>query len=404
MRRRRWLRPLLLLTLLIGAFIALRAALTTRAARTDFRIATVERGPIAQMVTAAGLVVPAFEQQLNAPVSTEIRRVLLPTGTQVNTGDLILELDQEYVQLDLDARRNHLELRRNNIQLLRLEYDKDLRELDYNDGIKALELASAESAVADAQRLAKIGGVPQEAVDEARLRLGIIQLEKKKLENELAYRRASLAGRKRNLELEVEVQEKEVRELSRKLKETQLRAPQPGVITWINESIGEKVAEGAPLVRLANLQHFRIEASCSDRYAGQVKVGLPIVAHVNNDRLPGTITTILPSVENNTLAFIVELDQSDHPRLRPNMRVDVDIITDRRADVLRVPNGPAFNGAQRQSLFVLQGGEARRVEVGIGLTNADYVEITDAAVAPGDRVIISDMRSYEHLDRIVLKP
>lgn len=403
-RRRRWLRPLLVFTLLLAAFFALRAALTVRATLADFRIATVERGPMEQTITAAGLVVPAFEQQLNAPVSTEIERVLMVSGTRVNAGDLILELDGEYVQLELESRRDQLELRRNNIDLLRLEYDRDLRELAFNDSIKALELAGAEAALADAARLARIGGATQESVEEAQLRLGIIRLEKQKLANELTYRRASLGGRRRNLELEMQVQEKEVRELARKRQETQVRAPQAGVVTWVNESIGEKVAEGAPLVRLANLQHFRIEATCSDRYASQVKVGLPVVARINEQRLAGMITAILPTVENNTLSFHVSLEQPDHPGLRPNMRVDIDIIAEQRDDVLRVANGPAFNGAQRQHLFVLRGTEARRLEVGIGLVNSDFVEISSPEITPGDRVVISNMRDYDHLDRIVLQP
>ena len=405
-RKNRWKlfsRLLLVLGFFGGALLLLRYLLKTRALLEDFQVVAIERGDIENTITASGLVVPAFEQQINAPVNTEIKSVLLRSGTQVEPGDRILELDEEFVRLEYESINDELELKKNNITKLRLEFEKNLRELDYENQIKALQLSSLEAKLKDARRLKEIGGATQEEVQQAELNLEIANLEKKKLENDLNFRKQTINSDRRNLELEVMIQEKKLAELRRKLKETSVMAPRPGVITWINEDIGKKVNEGDPIVRMADLESFRVEASCSDRYASLVKIGMPVKVRINRTNLAGTIVSILPAVENNTLEFVVALDEAGHRDLRPSMRVEVFIISDRKERVLRVRNGPAFTGAAQQPLFVIRGQEAVKHSVRIGLTNMDFVELEGGVLKEGDRIIISDMEDYDHLESIQLK-
>ena len=154
---------------------------------------------------------------------------------------------------------------------------------------------------------------------------------------------------------------------------------------------------------MADLGRFRIEASCSDRYAQYVKVGQSVRVRINRKDLRGIVTTILPAVENNTISFNVELTQPDSPLLRPNMRVEVFLISNKREQALRLRNGPVFTGAANQNLFVVRGQEAVRVTTQVGLTGIDFVELLDTDLQEGDQVIISDMRDYDHLDRIQLQ-
>lgn len=391
---------LILLAAAAAAYFGLRL-LRPAADGDKLRFAVVERGEVTNTINASALVLPAFEEQVNAPVATTIKEVILEAGKEVKAGDLLVRLDRDYVGLQLDGRRDQLAMKENSIGLLNLEYDRDLKELGYNAEIQQLELAAAETRLADARRLLKIGGATEEEVEAADLAVRIKRLENAKLENQLSYSRNSLAGRKRQLQLEVGVEEKEVRQLSRKLRETEVRAPRAGVVTWVNENIGQQVAEGAPLARIANLGRYKIEATCSDRYAGQLAVGLPVELRIANARLSGTVTDILPEVKDNTVKFRVDLADAGNELLRPNLRAELNVITSRQEDVLRVKNGPAFRGGKRQSLFVERGGEAVRTSVGIGQRNGDYVEIT-SGLAPGDRIIISDTEEYEQLERLQL--
>jgi len=234
------------------------------------------------------------------------------------------------------------------------------------------------------------------------LNLKIAKLEKQQLENELNFRKASLSSDNSNLELEVMMQEKSMAELGKKVKKTSVRATRAGVVTWVNENIGRTVNEGEALVRLADLRSFRIEASCSDRYSNIVKEGLPVDVRIGSNDLKGTIVSILPAVENNTISFNVQLENASNEMLRPNMRVEVFIISGRKENILRVANGPAFTGASAQGVYVVKGDQAIRKEITIGLTNMGMVEITGGDVQEGDQIIVSEMEDYDHLETIEL--
>ena len=128
----KWIfRTLLGIAVLGGAFFLLRKVLTTQVDSDTFRFANVDRGTIENTITASGVVTPSFEQQINAPIGTEIKKVFLNSGTQVGVGDQIMELDQEFIQLQYESLEDKLELKRNNITKLKLEYEKNLRELEY---------------------------------------------------------------------------------------------------------------------------------------------------------------------------------------------------------------------------------------------------------------------------------
>ncbi len=366
------------------------------------RFATVERGEVINTINATALVLPSFEEQINSPVATTIDEVLLTAGTEVEAGALLMKLDRDYVQLQLEGRRDQLSVKENSIGLLNLEYERDLQELTYNAEIKKLELAAARAQLSDARRLLEIGGATQEEVESAELAVKISELESKKLDNQLAYSRNSLAGRKRALQLEVGMEEKEVSQLSRRMRETEVRAPRAGVVTWVNENIGQQVMEGTALVRIADLGRYKVEGSCSDRYADQLAVGLPVEMRTATSRLTGRVTAILPEVTDNLVRFRVELDDPSHADLRPNLRAELYVITNRKENVLRVKNGPAFRGGVMQSVFVVNNGEANRRDIGVGMRNGDFVEITSGLNA-GERIIISDSEDLERVTAFKLE-
>ncbi|MGK0364538.1 MAG: HlyD family secretion protein [Saprospiraceae bacterium] len=400
--RKSYLRYAIYAGVVVVAILGMRQLLKTNIEKGSFLTAIVTRGDIENTITAGGSVVAAFEEQLNSPISTQIQTVYLRPGAEVKKGDKIIELDQSIIKLQYGSVNDKLELRRNNITKLKLEFDKNITDLDYDSQIQGLQISGMEAALQDAKRLEKIGGATTEDVERAQLQLEIARLEKRKLENELEYRKSVVASDRRNLELELQIDEKELSQLRQKLNKTTVSAPRAGVITWVNEAIGQQVNEGDPLVRIANLDRFRIEARCSDRYSEQLSVGMAVRVRAGNSKLTGSISAISPAVENNTVEFIIELDEPDAEVLKPSMRVEVYIITDKKEDVLLVKNGAAFRGAEEQYIFQVQGESAIRKSIRVGLSNRDFVEIKSKDFKEGDRLIISDTKDLEHVEKVGL--
>jgi HlyD family secretion protein len=403
-RRNRWLLILLLAGAAVAAVGYLRYALRTSVEAGRIRSAVAVVGAVENTLNATGEVIPAFEQVLTSPIPARIQRVLLPPGTKVRPGQAILELDKSLTEIEFEKLKDQLALKRNGIDQLRLKLNKELRDAELNDEIKTLTISRLRADLDDIRRLQKVGGRTPEDVSQAEDQLRIAELEKKQLENGLAYNRQSMAASLRESTLQAQIESRNLQELDHKLKQANLVADRPGVLTWVNENIGTAVSEGEMLAKLADLGSFRVEASCADVYAEQVKVGLPVIVKVNETPLRGTISQVKPAVKNGVLQFVVQLDDPRHAALRPNLKTEVFIVTERSARAVRVPNGPAFKGKRRQSVFVLQSdGTARRREVQVGLSNFDFVEI-NSGLEPGERVILTDLSDYEHLEELTIEP
>jgi HlyD family secretion protein len=198
------------------------------------------------------------------------------------------------------------------------------------------------------------------------------------------------------------IQEGSLSEAERKIKQADVKATQRGVLTWVNENVGTQIRQGDPLARVADLSSFKVQASISDTYADQLRTGGPVTVRVNDTDLRGTISGIRPTVENGLVTFFVALQDRSHQLLRSNLRVDVFVVTAFVENVVRVKNGPFYNGSRDQPVFVIQGDKAVRRKVNIGASNFDFVELKDQ-VQPGEEVIISDMSDYKNVEELTLK-
>ena len=385
--------------LLIICLFVFRNSLKTSLEKSKIRIAIAEVGAIENTLTASGEIIPEFEQVITSPIRAEIQKVLRNAGAAVSPGDAILQLDLEEALNEREKIKDQLELKRNAITQLKMRLDKERFDLEINNEIKGLTIDNLQAALGDEKRLLRIGGATEEDIEKAELNLKIGQLEKKQMENELRYKNESMLSVLREQELQVAIQEKELREYQRKLDLAAVIAKRRGVVTWVNENIGTSIQEGEALARVADLASFRVEASISDVYADRIKPEQEIIVRINEEELRGKIQRIKPTIENDIVRFIIQLEEKNHERLRPNMKVEVYIITAAQHQSIRVRNGPTFKGKKRQLIFVLKDGIAYRREVNIGLSNFDFVEIKDQLKA-GEQVVISDMTKYEHLEEV----
>ena len=366
------------------------------------RVGTVEKGDVENTLDATGEVIPAYEQIITSPIRATIRKVLLTPGTRVEPGQAIVDLDKSLTQIEFERYEDQLALKKNSIDQLRMRLDKNLYDAEISDKIKLLNINKLKADLDDARRLAKVGGGTTEDITRAENALKIAQLEKQQLENDLAYNRKSMGASLRETELGAQIESKNLKELQHKLRMADIVADRKGVLTWVNENIGSSVNEGEMLAKVADLGSFRVEGSCSDVYAEQVKAGLPVIVKVNDSTLRGMITQVKPAVKDGVVNFTVQLDNAQSEMLRPNMKVELYLVTNRSTNTLRVANGPTFNGKRKQYVYVLDGTTARRQEVEVGLSNFDFVEIKSGLTA-GDKVVLTDMNDYEHLEEIMIK-
>lgn len=392
-RKKRVFLILLGAVVLLIAIFLLRASFAQSVKKSAITTAVVEIGDIENTLTAGGEVLPEFEEVIASPIDATIQNVLLEAGTDVKAGQSLLTLDKSTSETEYEKLKFGLASKQNDIKKLKLELDKSFYDIKSNNQIKQLKINSLEADVENVRRLYKAGGATLEDVNKAELDLKVARLEKQQLENEIRNKQQTMQVEMKEATIAAAIQQSDLQALERKLRQASIVTTRAGVITWINKDIGAVVKEGTSLARIANLSTFKVQGSISDNHLSQLHNGMSAQVRVNDTILRGTVVNTQPAIQNGVVTFSVRLDQANHPSLRPNMKVDVFLVTDSRKKVVRVANGPAFKGAAEQDIFVLSDNKALRRNVRIGMSNFDYVELKDN-VKPGEVIITSDMSDY----------
>ena len=401
-RNKKWITGFLLVGIVATAVYFFKRSLSSSIEASKIRTSVVQIGDVENTLSATGEVIPAYEQIITSPIRASIKSILILPGTKVEPGQAIVELDKSLTQIEFERYQDQLELKKNGIDQLRMKLNKNLYDAEIIDKIKLLNINKLKADLEDIRRLEKVGGGTKEDITRAENALKIAELEKQQLENDLSYNRQSMGASLRETELGAQIEGKNLKELQHKLKMADIVADRKGVLTWVNENIGSSVNEGEMLARVADLGSFRVEGSCSDVYADQVKSGLAVIIKLNEAVLRGIITQVKPAVKDGVIGFVIQLENAKNESLRPNMKVEVFVVTNKSSKTMRVANGPAFTGKQKQFVYVLQDGVAHRREIEVGLSNFDYVEIK-SGVHVGEKVIVTDMNQYEHLKEISIK-
>lgn len=390
------------LVLLIAIIFVIRYGLSSSLRQSEITTAVVNRGNIENTINASGEVLPEFEEVISSPIAASVQKVLLDAGSKIQAGQSILMLDKSAAQMEYEKLKFQLEGKQNDIRKIKLELDKSFYDIKSNNNIKQLRINSLKASVENANRLLKAGGGTREDVEQAELNLKVAQLEKQQLENEIISKQQSMRLQMKEVDLAASIQQNDLEVLDRKLKQANIQASRNGVVTWVNKNIGAAVQPGEVLARIADLSGFKVKGTISDHNIDLLRTGMVAIIRIGEAQVRGKVINIYPSVQNATVSFDIRPDDNNHKLFRPNLKADVFLVTDQHEQVLRVNNGPAFQGTPSQYIYVLKDGLASRKLVQIGLSNFDYVELKDQ-VKEGDVIITSDMKEFKNSSQITIK-
>jgi HlyD family secretion protein len=370
--------------------------------RASIRTAVVDRGPVDATLSATGTVVPQTEQVLSSPVDARLLRVVRKAGTSVRAGDPIVALDVNASVLAVESLGQDLALKANQQARSRLALENTLSELNAQFEIKKLQLESARLEHERNRQLHDEGLTSTESLRKSEVAERQAGIELQRIEASRRNAQESTKTELAGLALELAKVEKAHQEARRVLGLATPTADRDGVVTWTLTEEGAAVRKGDVVARVADLSAFRVDASVSDAYASRLSAGLPVQVRIDDRVLDGTVTDVLPTVQNGVITVRVALKDPSHAALRPNLRIEVFIVTDHRDRALRVRKGSSTSGEGIQQVFVIRADRAVRTRVRFGIASFDYVEVAEG-LAAGDEVVVSDMADYQHLSSIRIR-
>lgn len=398
-RRMRWLALAAAVAGLAGVSWGINHLVRPSLSLDELRIAEVRRGSIANTINAAGVVIPVHEEQVSIPISTRVVQVHAKAGQEVAAGDLLLELDDQAIRLAIDGLEEQIDQQTLRVKTLTLEMQQKQKQLQSEIELLELDLESARLKLQRYRQLGKTGAFSAADLQAAELAVRRSEIELRQRRESVLDTRRATASHIEGAVLQQSILKKGLVQQIDLQQQTRVRAPIAGMLSFVLADPGATVQSGQMVARVSEQHNYRVEASVSDFYARYLSAGQQVRIHYSGQQLAGEVQTLLPEIQNGTVSLLVSLAEPSHPLLRNKLRVDVNIITEQKADALIVDSGPAFNGRGRQEVFVITDGYAEKRSVVIGLADGQVVEIGEGARL-GDRLIVSDSSQYRHHPRI----
>ena len=170
-----------------------------------------------------------------------------------------------------------------------------------------------------------------------------------------------------------------------------IRAPIDGVVALRNVNVGdyvENMGSPAPMFRVVDNRLLELTANVPSARMAALAVGQPFA--FSTDALPlrafsGRVSFINPAADeaSRTVKVKAEVPNADGA-LKTGLFVKGRIVTGRRAGVVVVPRAALVSwdtAARKATVFVVEAGVARRLEVETGATSGDLVEVAKGLAA-----------------------
>jgi HlyD family secretion protein len=389
--------PLLIMAGIIAVvFIPFSA---DRSGEQIINIGVAEMGNVIESFSGEGIVEPQSEVIILSPASSIIKQILKEVGSHVDQGAPIIILDPSPIQSEIENIQDQLEVKQNSLTKNRLNARSAKVDLEYNVQVKNLRIASLKSELADQEQLLEVGGISPARIEKTRQELELAEKDLEMMKEQNSIKLQQLEADEEGLRLQIEMQEKELVAKEEALGKMIIRAPSAGIILSIRGKVGEKVDKDRLLIEMSDLTNFKIQGSVDDDYSDHIKTGIRVYVGIDNERLSGVVGTVSPVVRDRKIEFDVNLQESNHYKLRPNLNVNLDIVVEERDSVLRIPNGPAIGRGQLHDVYVLGAGRAVSTTIRTGLRTEEYVEILEG-LKVGDRVILSEISSPEEIENL----
>jgi HlyD family secretion protein len=375
-------------------------------------LAKVSRVTITEKVSASGTVQPVTEVKIAPEVSGEIIDLLIEEGDSVRRGQTLVKIRPDTWQSQLDRAEAGLSQQRANLE-------QSLAQLERS---KATFIRS-EQEFKRQEKLHSEGVISEADWQLAKQNYEIAKSDRASAEQAVEASRYIIRSTEASL--------KEARENYRK---TSVVAPMNGIVSKLIVKNGERVVgtatmAGTEMLRIADLNKMEVRVNVNENDIVRVSVGDTAIIDVDayssaSKEFKGIVTLIANTAKDKVSAdaitefevriLILATSYQDLVKagnkfpFRPGMTATVDILTDRKENVLSVPlaavttrnpdkekneeankneepeekkrvenieQKPARKDEDKVVVFVNDKGKAKMVEVKTGISDYDNIEI-----------------------------
>ena len=360
--------------------IVLAAFMTTSHGEIPVRSERARRETIINTIQTNGKIEPIQNFEAHAPGATTVKRLLVNEGDTVKKGQLLLQLDD--AEARATAARALAQMRSADADIAAVRGGGTHEEVlgTQADLVKAKgELDAAQRNLDATKRLEQSGSASPAEVSAAETRLQTAQAQVNLLQQKLKGR-YSPPEVQRVFAQKTETQAAYAAAQD-VLQNSNVRAPQDGIVYSLPVRQGQYVNAGDLLVQVANLSKVQVRGFVDEPDIGRLQKGQKV--SINWDAIPGrtwegTLTRIPTTVivrGTRTVGEITcEVDNRDG-KLLPNINVNVSILTAHEDNALTVSREAMHQEDHVHFVYQIVEGKLKRVNVETSVFNLTRIQV-----------------------------
>ncbi len=366
-------------------------------------IDTVKRGPMVREVRGLGTLTPVDITWIAARTQGRVDKIVLRPGAAVTTDSVILVLSNPDVQRAATDADSQLKASEAELENLNVTLESNVLAAESTAATAKAEYEQAKLRAEVNEELFKDG-----LVSPLDLRLSRVTAEQAETRNNIEQKRYGFAKDSTAPQRAVKVAEVDRLRAQAKQRHDELdaltvRAGMNGVLQLLPVDVGAQVQPGANLARVADPTKLKAEIRIAETQAKDIQIGQLASVDTRNGLVEGRVARVDPSVQNGTVTVDVTLTGDLPLGARPDLSVDGTIELERLDNVVFVGR-PAF-GQEKSTVGIFKldadGNYAARTQVKLGRSSVNTIEILKG-LEPDDKVILSDMSTWDANDRIKL--
>jgi HlyD family secretion protein len=339
-QRKKYLIGIVIIILIIAGGFLIYQWIGKSGSNQKFRLAKVERGDIAFVVTATGTINPVITVLVGSQVSGTIKALYADYNSVVKEGQVIAQIDPALFDAQVEQGRASVL----NTQANLIKAKSDLENAKAN-------LVKAEVAVVDTKRTLdrNLPLVEKKVIAQATMDTAQTNYDTAVAQRDIA--KAQVESAKSQVEsskAQVEQAKASLKVAETNLRYTTIRSPVNGTVIARNVDVGQTVAASlqAPTIFTIakDLTQMQVDTNVSEADVGRVEVGQDSIFTV--DAYPertfrGKVSEIrnAPITVQNVVTYdVVILVDNKDLKLKPGMTANVSIQIEHREGVLKIPN------------------------------------------------------------------
>jgi len=360
-------------------------------------VSKVTSGIFEDFIPIRGRVTPAKTVYLDAIEGGRVEKILVEDGTNLTTGDLIVELSNTSLQLSALGNETRVAEQLNSMRSIELSLEQNRLQHKRNIVDIKHQIKLLTRQVNRGQSLIATGAISKTQIEDSEdtliwykdrlaLTLESQQSDARMQGEQLAFLKETSSRLESNLAIS-----------RQNLDNMNVKAPVAGTLSGFNIEIGQSIARGERLGQIDTPNDYKLTAFIDEFYLGRVELGQK--ASYQDYSLE--IAKVYPQVQNGQFEVDFKFTTQQPAGIRRGQTIQIKLTLGDASEAMLIPNGAFFQDTGGKWLFVVSpnGSEAVKRNVRLGRRNNQFIEVVEG-LEIGEQVVTSPYSSYQNMQRL----